>query len=280
MFELGTVQTLEVNKTAAPGVYLSIPEDTSGEKVLLPKNQVPETLIVGDTIEVFLYKDSEDRLIATTSIPKITLGQVAALTVKEITDIGAFLDWGLAKDLLLPFREQTRPLKEGDSILTALYVDKSSRLCATMKIYDFLRTDSPYKKDDIVFGTVYESIDDFGIYIAVDNQYSALLPKKEVFRPFRIGETLEGRVTEVKADGKLDLSLRQKAFLQLDEDSLFIYRKLLSSGGFLPFHDKSDPEEIKQTFQMSKNAYKRAIGHLLKDGKIRITEKGIEATHS
>lgn len=276
MLEIGRIQTLEVANAAAPGIYLKEIGSSGKEKVLLPKNQVVRDFEPGDTLEVFLYKDSEDRPIATTAVPKLTLGQVGLLQVKDITDIGAFLDWGLAKDLLLPFREQTKTVKAGDTVLAALYMDKSSRLCATMKVYDYLKKDSPYKKDDMVYGTIYEISEEFGAYVAVDNKFSALLPKKEIFSPLRPGDFVEARITSVKPDGKLDLSLRQKAFQQLDEDSLLIYRRLLASQGILPFHDKSNPEDIKKEFNLSKNAFKRAIGHLLKDGKIIIKEDGIE----
>ena len=174
---LGTKKTLMVVKEVEFGVYLG----NSQEKVLLPKKQVPEGVEVGDPIEVFLYKDSSDRLIATTNEPKIMLGELAVLNVAATGGIGAFLDWGLEKDLLLPFREQTAPLKKGDQILVALYIDKSQRLCATMKVYERLRTDSPYKVDDQVEGIIYELSDNFGVFVAVDNLYSALIPKREAF---------------------------------------------------------------------------------------------------
>lgn len=173
--ELGKRRQLMVVKKVDFGVYLG----TNDDKVLLPKKQVPKDIEVGDPIEVFLYKDSSDRLIATTQEPKITLDQMAVLKVVDTGKIGAFLDWGLEKDLLLPFREQTAKLKKGDEVLVSLYVDKSGRLCATMKLYHKLKTDSPYKKDDQVEGIVYEISDNFGVFVAVDNQYSALIPKRE-----------------------------------------------------------------------------------------------------
>lgn len=278
MLSLGQTQTLVMVKTAAPGAYLSEDGSAESDTVLLPNSQVPEALKPGDSVEVFLYKDSEDRLIATTVKPKAVLHETALLAVKEMTAIGAFLEWGLAKDLLLPFSEQTRPVALGDLVLVALYIDKSSRLCATMKLYEYLKTDSPYLKDSAVRGTVYECIENFGVFVAVDNKYSALIPQKEVFREMKPGELIDARVTAVKPDGKLDLSLRQKTFIQINEDSLVIYRKLLSAGGSLPYNDKSSSDDIKKEFQMSKNAYKKAIGHLMKEGKIRLTETGIESS--
>lgn len=276
MIKLGEIQTLIVMKTTDFGVYLNTEEGPDTEKVLLPKNQVPEGTKIGTAIKVFIYKDSEDRLIATTTIPPLTIGHIALLKVLEVSSIGAFLDWGLAKDLLLPFKEQTERVHTGDSILVYLYIDKSSRLCATMKIYNYLELDSPYKKDDKVIGTVYELSDEFGTFVAVDNKYSALIPQKEVFSPLRPGDSVEARVTSVLEDGKLNLSVREKAYLQMDSDSELIYGKLTAFGGHLPFNDKSNPELIKKEFGLSKNAFKRAVGRLLKENKITLSDEGIK----
>jgi len=254
------------------GVYLGNKDD----KVLLPKKQVPKDVEVGDPVEVFLYKDSSDRLIATTQEPKITLDELAVLKVADTGRIGAFLDWGLEKDLLLPFKEQTAKVKKGDEVLVALYVDKSGRLCATMKVYEKLRTDSPYKKDDHVEGIIYETSDNFGVFVAVDDCYSALIPKREAFGRLRVGDRVSARVLKVREDGKLDLSVREKAFLQMDADAAMIMKRMEEYGGKLPFNDKADPEVIKQEFGLSKNAFKRAVGRLLKEGHIKISEKNIE----
>lgn len=276
MIKLGKTQNLQVARRSDFGVYLFDPDASREDQILLPKGQVPEHLDIDDQISVFVYKDSEDRLIATTATPSLELGQVALLPVAQVTKIGAFLEWGLTKDLLLPFKEQTKEVEAGEKILVALYVDKSNRLCATMKIYDFLSTDSPYKKDDIVSGCVYETSGNFGVFVAVDNQYSALIPKQQVFRPLQPGAHITARVTNVRDDGKLTLSLREKSFLQMDKDSKIIYERLCNSPkGMLPFHDKTDSEVIKREFQLSKNAFKRAIGRLFKEGKIRIEKDGI-----
>lgn len=276
MLKLGEMQILKVTKTTDFGVYLCESNTSTQEKVLLPKKQVPDNIKINDEIEVFLYKDSEDRLIATTMTPSITLGKVALLKVKEVSTIGAFLDWGLSKDLLLPFKEQTIRAKVGDLTLVALYIDKSDRLCATMKVYDYLSTNSSYKKDDRVIGTVYEISEEFGVFVAVDNQYSARIPNKELFHKLKPGDSVEARITSVLPDGKLDLSLREKAFLQLDIDAEIIFKRLQEEGGFLPYHDKTEPEIIKKEFNLSKNAFKRALGHLLKEKKIAIQQDGIK----
>lgn len=270
--ELGKKRTLMVVKKVDFGVYLG----TSEERVLLPKKQVPEGIEIGDPIEVFLYKDSDDRMIATTQTPKIAMGEMEVLKVVDTGKIGAFLDWGLPKDLLLPFKEQTAKVSKGDEVLVALYIDKSERLCATMKVYSRLRTDSEYEKDDEVQGIVYDTSDNFGIFVAVDNKYSALIPKREDFGRLKVGDKITARVTKVREDGKLDLSVRKKAFMQMDEDARMLLKKMEKSGGKLPFTDKSDAEIIKKELGLSKNAFKRAVGRLLKEQKIRIGEKGIE----
>lgn len=272
--QLGKIQLLTVVKQVEFGVYLAEPEHPE-ERVLLPKKQTPEGVQPGDELEVFLYKDSQDRLIATTADPKVTLGGIARLKVKEVAKIGAFLDWGLEKDLFLPFRQQTRKVRAGEECLIGLYTDKSDRLCATMNVYEFLRTDSPYKKDDHVTGTIYQISDNFGAFVAVDDCYSGLIPKKEFFGQARIGDRIEARVTSVKADGKLDLSLREKGYLQMDADAEAVMKVIEEFDGVLPFNDKASPEVIKREFSLSKNAFKRAVGHLLKEGRIEITEKCI-----
>lgn len=286
MIMLGQMQTLSVCKSTGNGVYLestadaapSFSTDTAAipeNRVLLPRNQVPAETKHGDSIRVFVYRDSEDRAIATTTVPPLTLGETAVLTVKETSQIGAFLDWGLAKDLLLPFKEQTAKVKQGEQVLVALYIDKSGRLCATMHVYDYLSGNAPYKKDDRVTGIVYEHIDEFGTYVAVDSVYSALIPRREVITPLRPGTVVNARVTKVQPDGRLELSIREKAYLQMDSDSEGILTLLKEADGFLPYHDKSNPEAIKAKFGLSKSSFKRAIGHLYKEGLISIEENGI-----
>lgn len=276
MFQLGRKQELVVVKTVDFGVYLGEDQNAGmDERVLLPKKQVPENCNIGDKIEVFLYKDSKDRLIATVNIPKLMVGEVGFLKVSQVTKIGAFLDWGLEKDILLPYKEQTRKVREGEEVLAALYIDKSSRLAATMNVYEYLRKDSEYKKDDIVTGMIYQTSDNFGVFVAVDNIYSALIPKKEVVGELRIGDTVQARVTGVKPDGKLDLSVREKAYLQIEKDAVKILQIIDSFDGVLPFTDRANPEVIKRETQMSKNEFKRAIGNLLKNGKVEIKENCI-----
>lgn len=273
MIELGKKQILTVVKEVEFGVYLG----DDKEKVLLPKKQVPDGIKTGDELEVFIYRDSSDRPIATTNTPKLVLGGTALLKVSAVTKIGAFLDWGLEKDLLLPFKQQTAKVKEGDECLAALYIDKSGRLCATMKVYHYLKTDSPYKKDDTVTGRVYEISGNFGVFVAVDDQYSALIPKNELYggKKYQEGDVVTARVSTVKEDGKLELSVRQKAYLQMGEDAEKLMEIIESYGGEMPFSDKAAPEVIRRETGMSKNEFKRALGGLYRQRRVEIGEKSV-----
>lgn len=275
MIELGRIQTLVVQREKEFGVYLG---ETAQEKhsVLLPAKQVPEGTKVGDELEVFVYKDSEDRLIATTKKPLLQVGEAAVLTVRDVAKIGAFLDMGLEKDLLLPFKEQNHRVRQGEQCLVALYIDKSKRLAATMNVYSYMSAESPYQKDDMVKGTVYELNEDLGAFVAVDNRYFGLIPKKELYGDIHLGDSIDARVIRVREDGKLDLSPRQKAYMQMDADAELVMKVIEEFDGVLPFNDKARPETIMREFKLSKNAFKRAVGKLLKENKIRITEKTIE----
>ncbi len=271
----GKKQTLVMVKRVEFGIYLAETMKDVENKVLLPKKQVPVDMEVGDPIDVFLYKDSNDRPIATVKEPKLTLGQTARLRVVSVGKVGAFLDWGLEKDLFLPYREQTTQVKAGDEVIAALYLDKSERLCATMKVYPYLQKESPYQKDDVVTGMIYEISHNFGAFVAVDDKYSALIPKKELYGELHVLKQISARVTGVKEDGKLDLGIRQKAHLQMSEDADKVLALLREKKGFLPLHDKSSPEQIRETVDMSKNEFKRAIGRLYKEHLITLESDGI-----
>ncbi len=269
---LGETQTLQVKRKVQFGVYLSEKEnDTPDNRVLLPGKQVPDGIKVGDEIEVFLYKDSSDRLIATTKTPFIIMGKPAALRVKEVGKIGAFLDWGLEKDLLLPYREMSRKVRKDDEILVRLYIDKSERLCASTKgIYKLLSTNSPYRIGDEVKGRIYEFGHDFGTFVAVDDMYSAMLPKHENTSTFRLGDVITAEVMGVKEDGKLDISMRKKAYAQMDDDAVRLLDIIDSYAGVLPFTEKASPEVIFRETGLSKAAFKRAVGRLYKERKISL----------
>lgn len=319
MYMLGEKQELTVTRIEPVGAYLGDHYDSRAQDVLLPKKWVPEGMDIGDKIEVFVYKDSEDRPIATTMEPKITLGGVAVLTVVDVTKIGAFLDWGLEKDLLLPFHEQSVRVRKGDECLVTLYLDKSERFCASMtKVYHALATDSPYKKDDQVDGFVYEITEDHGVYVAVDDKYTARIApqelrgkivgagrslhtaqtasagrslhtaqtggagkaddERELSQSVGLGQRIKARVARVLPDGKLDLTLQKKIADQMADDADAVLAIIERRGGSVPFTDKADPAQIMEVFSMSKNAFKRAVGRLLKNEKIEIGDNAISLT--
>lgn len=271
--KLGKKQVLKVVKTVDFGVYLSAADED--EKILLPKAETPPGLMTGDEIDVFVYKDSEDRPIATTREPYLELGSLAVLRVADVGKYGAFLDWGLMKDLFLPFRQQTGKVRAGDKVLVSLYVDKSERLCATMRVYQLLSTDSPYKKGDRVSGIVYDKSANFGVFVAVDEKYSALIPKKEVTRDYDMGQVVSARVSQVKPDGKLDLSVSLSVPEQMNIDAAALMEKIQKNGGAIALNDHSDANLIREELHMSKSAFKRAAGRLLKEGKVRMDDHGI-----
>ena len=278
MIRLGERQTLTVVKKVDFGVYLADtlgPDANPEEKVLVPAKEVPADIKTGDEMTVFVYRDSKDRMIATVRDPEFYVGEVAVLPVKDVGKIGAFLGWGLEKDLLLPFKEQTKRVQIGDMVVVAMYIDKSGRLCTTMKAYPYLRKDSPYHKDDKVEGRVYEISDRFGVFVAVDNRYSGLIPKKEPAEGLRVGDVVHARVTSVLDDGKLSLSVREKAYIQMNSDADKIMEMIEAAGGRLNFNDKASPELIREKTGMSKNEFKRAVGNLYKQRLILIEEDGI-----
>ncbi|MDE7333240.1 MAG: RNA-binding protein [Lachnospiraceae bacterium] len=275
--QIGKRQELAIVKKVEFGVYLADTREEAQpeERVLLPGKEVPQDAEIGDMMDVFIYRDSKDRLIATTRQTELSVGATAVLEVKEVGKIGAFLGWTLEKDLLLPFREQTKKVAPGEECLAALYVDKSGRLCTTMKVYHYLRLDSPYQKDDKVEGRVYEISERFGVFVAVDDCYSGLIPQREPVRGINIGDKVSARVAEVLEDGKLTLSLREKAYIQMGRDAGKIMEMLESYGGRLPFNDKADAELIREATGMSKNEFKRAVGSLYKQRLIVIEQDGI-----
>jgi len=276
IMELGIIQKLKVVRKTSIGIYVKSQNDEDLDAILLPNNQLTVEIDIDEEIEVFVYRDSEDRMIATQKTPLITIGELAVLRVVGTTSIGAFLDWGLEKDLFLPFKEQSGNIMKDCSYLVGLYIDKSDRLCATMNVYNVLSSDSPYKKNDWVKGIVYNVSKEMGAFVAVDNKYQGLIPSKEIFGSCSEGDCVDVRVKMVKPDGKLDLSLREEACLEIEGDSRKIMERIELGGGTLLLNDSSAPEQIKSELAMSKKAFKRAVGRLLKEGAIKITDDGIE----
>lgn len=203
------------------------------------------------------------------------MGQLTVLKCISVSSIGAFMDWGLEKDILLPFREQTCKVTEGREYLVRMYLDKSERLCVSMKVYNDLSSASPYKAGDSVSGIVHEFNSELGAFLAVDNKYSALIPKREIHSKIMVGDKISGRVSKVRDDGKLDITILKPINEQIEADCSMIIDIINSYDGVLPFTDRADKEVIEKEFGMSKNAFKRAVGRLLKQGRIKITDKNI-----
>lgn len=273
MIKIGEWNELIIRREKEFGVYLGC--DGDDREVLLPRKQVPNGARIGEQITAFIYRDSDDRLIATLNVPYITMGKMAVLRCVGTTKIGAFMDWGLEKDILLPFKEQTGPVREGKEYLVRMYADKSDRLCVTMKVYEYLSSQSPYKQGDDISGIVIEYSSEYGAFVAVDNKYSALVPKKEIHSGIYVGDKVEGRVAAVRDDGKLNLTLQKPIKQQIRENADMILNIINSYNGALPFNDKADSKIIEKECGISKRAFKTAVGKLLKDGHIRITEDRI-----
>ena len=272
MIALGTLNTLTVKKQVKFGFYL---DGLSWGEILLPNNVAPAGLEIGQQLEVFLYLDSEDQLIATTEQPAIMVGKVAMLPVVAVTKVGAFLNWGLKKDLLVPFSEQQIPLKEGQKYLVYCYVDVSNRIVASTKLDRHLhKTEPRYNIGDKVDIIVSEQTD-IGYKAVVEQCYWGVLYKNEVFKPLRRGDKLTAYIVKVRDDGKIDLRLTATTYKQALELTTKILTKLEQNGGKLALTDKSSPELIYQAFGVSKKAYKQAIGALYKDKKIVILDAGI-----
>jgi len=268
MAELGRLNTLNVLKKLDFGVYLDA--DYLGE-VLLPSRYVPEGLAVGDDVEVFLYLDSEDQPIATTEKPQVMVGEAALLTVKDVNNIGAFLDWGLSKDLLVPFSEQQRPMEKGKSYIVYVYVDDiTERITASSKIDRFLADSSPYFKAGQAVDLLICGRSDLGFKAVVDGKVLGLIFNSDAIRPLRYGMQLNGFVKNVRGDKKLDLCLQQTNKAALDDLSEKVLAYIESQGGTTELTDKSKPEDIADVFGVSKGSYKKALGKLYKQRLIEI----------
>ncbi len=271
----GKYYLMKIKRMTPQGAYLNDKDGDPAEDVLLPKKQIPENAVTGDEINVFVYRDSRDRLICTVNKPAITLGEFAVLEVVDTTKIGAFLDWGLEKDLFLPFDEQNRKIHKGDKLFVGMKLDRSQRLVATMKIYDMLEINHPYELNARVKATVISINDRMGAFVAVENKYHGLIPQKEMTESLNVGDVLNARVNQIRRDGKLVLSIRKKAYGQMDVDSEKLIEELKKNKGHLPYNDKTNPNVIKGRLGFSKAAFKRAVGRLLKRKVIKFEDDGI-----
>jgi hypothetical protein len=274
MVKIGKISTLEVVKFTEQGAYLD--GGPYGE-ILLPKRYVAESLSEGDDVEVFIYYDSEDRIVATTEKPFVKVGEFAPLEVVETTKFGAFLDWGLPKNLLVPFREQKLKMEAGEKYVVYVYVDeKSGRIVGTAKIDKFLEKGF----GDLVEGDKVELLiankTDLGINAVINGKYQGILYDNELFKPVKTGDVVTGYIKKIRDDEKIDLTLEKIGYDKVDPAQEQILEKLNKNDGFLPFNDKSDPEVIKKELAMSKKTFKKAVGALYKARKISFEENGIK----
>ena len=269
---LGEFQELPIARITSPGAFLS-----DGEMdVLLPTKYIPKDAKVGDLVNVFLYRDSEDRPIFTTLTPNLKVNEFGYLKVKQITPVGAFLDWGIEKDLLVPFREMNGRLEEGEWVLVYLFLDeKSDRLVATSKVSRFYKNQEHDLEEGQEVQLMIANETDLGVNVIINNKYSGLVYRSDIFHDVIEGDRMTGYVKTVRPDHKLDISLRKTGLENLEEGANLILNELKSNGGFLALTDKSSPDEIQVELQMSKKNFKRSVGILYKQKLIIIEDKGI-----
>ena len=273
MLKIGNTNTLTVTRVSNFGLYLN----SSQGEILLPNRYVTPSMEVGHPLEVFVYTDSEDRLVCVTDQPLAQVDEFAALKVKEVTSFGAFLDWGLEKDLLLPFKEQLSPVQTGDTVVVRVCLDpRTQRVIAVAKLQPFFDRDlSPLQERQKVTVLVFQETD-LGFKVLVNWRYEGLVFRNEVFKLLRKGEPYVGYVKKVRDDGKLDISLQPIGVVAgIDSSRETVLQKLTEAQGYLPYHDKSDPAELQRVFGLSKKAFKRAVGGLYRDKQIALEEDGI-----
>lgn len=267
MLKIGNYNTLKIAKETPQGLYL----DSDQGEILLPRRYVVEDMKIGDDLTIFIYTDSEDRLVATSEKPLVTVGEFGFLRVKELTPFGAFMDWGLSKDLLVPHREQHRPMQTGEYYIIRACLDhKTQRVIGVNRISAFLeKNDIKLTENEKVTLLPYENTT-LGTMCIINHLYVGMLYKNEIFKTLKLGSYTEGYIKKIREDQKIDLSLRLEGFDHIKDQCTVIIEKLKENGGILPFSDKSSPEEIKATFEMSKKTFKKLIGNLYKQNRIEI----------
>lgn len=265
---LGHTHTLEVLRILEHGSYLA---SELGD-ILLPTKYMAADLQVGDQVTVFIYKDSEDRLIATNLIPKGQVGDLAVLECKDENDVGAFMEWGLEKDLMVPHAEQHRRMRRGENYVVKICIDpRTERIFGTSRLAPFLTPDPQLelKPGDSVNLLIYETTD-LGYMALIDEKYRGILYKNEVYKELKTGDKLEAYIKKVREDNKIDLTLEKFGYSKVIDAKTLVWNKLMEMGGEMPFSDKSTPDQIKENFQMSKGVFKDALGALFKEKKIKI----------
>ncbi|WP_077923375.1 S1 RNA-binding domain-containing protein [Spirosoma sp. 209] len=277
MLKLGRFNTLTALRETSVGFFLNdTPTGDPKDDILLPNKYVPRDLAVGDTIDVFVYNDSLERPVATTLVPAVQRDEFATLQVMAVTDAGAFLDWGLEKDLFVPFREQSRPMQVGRWYVVFVYLDEeTNRLVASSRVNRFLDPDvSDLYVGEEVQLLAYEATE-LGMNVIINNRYKGLVYHNEIFRTVRPGDPLIGYIKHIRDDSRVDVSLQRPGYENVEPNARRILAELRSEGGFLPLTDSSAPEEIYRRLEMSKKTFKKAIGTLYKDRKITIEDAGI-----
>lgn len=272
MMTVGTFNTLTISRRTNIGLYL-----TDGtQDVLLPKKYLPQYFEIGDEIEVFIYLDHEERLVATTIEPYIFLNEFALLKVNYINDFGAFMDWGLEKDLFVPFREQARPMSVGKYYMVYMFLDeKTNRLVGSSKLNQFLNNSEIAVEVGEEVDLIVSHITEAGINVIINEKYKGLMYQNETFEDFRTGDRIIGYIKNIRPDGKIDVSRTKIGFDKISDTASKILFELEANNGFLGLSDKSHPDEIKTVLGMSKKTFKQTVGVLYKERKILIKDNGI-----
>ena len=271
--ELGKVNRLEIDRDTPPGLFLI---DEEGNDVLLPGKYIPENFQIGDLIDVFIYLDNEERIIATTEMPYMQLGDFAWLRVNQVTKYGAFLDLGIEKDLFVPFNEQARPMQAGKSYLVYMFLDeKTDRLVGTSKINRFLSNENLTVEQFDEVDIIVSHMTDIGVNVIINQLHKGLVYQDQVFKDVRVGDVLKGYIKKIRPGNKIDVTFEQIGYRNIEPNAKVILDELEKNDGFLGLTDKSNPEIIKEILQMSKKTFKKAIGSLYKTKKIKIEDDGI-----
>ena len=274
MLKIGQFQELEILRETDPGLYLG---NSEGDEVLLPHKYKPEQYEIGNNISVFVYLDSQERPVATTLEPHVKLNEFGYLRCSQVNKVGAFMDWGLEKQLFVPYKEQARPMKEGSWYVVRLYLDNlTGRLVGSSKTRRFLQNDeltvNKYDEVDVLITHINEQ----GAHVIVNGQHRGLIYIEDIFEDLHSGDRFKAYIKKIRPDKKLDVVLQSPGYRSIEPNAQYILEELQAAGGFLPLHDKSEPQEIKDTLGLSKKSFKKAIGSLYKDKKVKITDQGIE----
>ncbi len=274
MIHLGQLNTLEILRETPPGLFLG---DEEGNEILLPNKYVPASFEIGDKLSVFAYLDSHERPVTTTLKPYMKVNEFALLRVTALSDYGAFLDWGLEKDLFVPFKEQARDMQEGKWYVVYCYLDEeTNRLVGSSKTNKYLSNEELTVERFDEVDLIVSRFTDLGVEMIINQQHKGLVYEDEIYKDLKLGERLKGVVRKIREDNKIDLSLQHIGYKNIEPSAQVVLDALQRNKGTLPLHDKSDPEEIKRRLGMSKKSFKKAIGSLYKQKQILIKENGIE----